>query len=444
MQMYLWRGPSFRAINGGDDASILYHEYTHGLSNRLDPRRRRRGRAELAAGRARWARAGATGTRRTSSSRSSRRSTPRAAGDVHMGVYTDATPNSIRTQALDCPVGARRRPARAAAVGSGGYTYGDFGRIGGGPEVHYDGEIWAETLWDLRTAIGSAEARAAGHAGRCGCRRRSRRSWTCATRSCSPTRPRAARSATRSGRSSPRAGWATTRRRPAPTTSRRSRTSRRRRAAGEPRGTIAGRVTDAATGAAAARARRVGARLARSRDGRRRRALHARPACPRAAMRASCITAPGYDRLLDAGRPSPRTRRRRSTRRCGATGPRGPAARPSTGSDELAPTGLRPARGDRPAPRARRGRRGASARRQGDGRDAAGGGRRRPLRGRPGARAAGTTRTAAAADVRIETATSTAAAWTIAATPTFGDASRHRMNVVVADGGRDGRRATCG
>src|SRR4051812_15044410 len=35
MQMYLWRGPAYRAVNGGDDAAILYHEYTHGLSNRL-------------------------------------------------------------------------------------------------------------------------------------------------------------------------------------------------------------------------------------------------------------------------------------------------------------------------------------------------------------------------------------------------------------------------
>ena len=35
MQMYLWAARRFRAVNSGDDASILYHEYTHGLSNRL-------------------------------------------------------------------------------------------------------------------------------------------------------------------------------------------------------------------------------------------------------------------------------------------------------------------------------------------------------------------------------------------------------------------------
>ena len=36
-------------------------------------------------------------------------------------------------------------------------TYGDFGKIAGGPEVHADGEIWLETLWDLRNALGSTE-----------------------------------------------------------------------------------------------------------------------------------------------------------------------------------------------------------------------------------------------------------------------------------------------
>ena len=34
MQMYLWRSP-FRNVSSGSDAAVLYHEYTHGLSNRL-------------------------------------------------------------------------------------------------------------------------------------------------------------------------------------------------------------------------------------------------------------------------------------------------------------------------------------------------------------------------------------------------------------------------
>src|SRR5207253_8942864 len=39
MQMYLFPGGGMNAgspiVNGGDDASVIYHEYTHGLSHRL-------------------------------------------------------------------------------------------------------------------------------------------------------------------------------------------------------------------------------------------------------------------------------------------------------------------------------------------------------------------------------------------------------------------------
>ena len=82
-----------------------------------------------------------------------------------MGAYVDAS-SRLRSSPLDCPVGASpvACPGRGAA-GSGGYTYGDFGRILGSAEVHYDGEIWAQTLWDLRVALGSAKARALVTAG---------------------------------------------------------------------------------------------------------------------------------------------------------------------------------------------------------------------------------------------------------------------------------------
>ena len=35
MQLYLFVGDGFRTVNGGDSAAIVWHEYTHGLSNRL-------------------------------------------------------------------------------------------------------------------------------------------------------------------------------------------------------------------------------------------------------------------------------------------------------------------------------------------------------------------------------------------------------------------------
>ncbi len=40
----------------------------------------------------------------------------------------------------------------------GGYTYGDFPTIGGTPEVHASGEVWAQTLWDLRERFGRSYA----------------------------------------------------------------------------------------------------------------------------------------------------------------------------------------------------------------------------------------------------------------------------------------------
>src|SRR5687768_4309381 len=75
-------------------------------------------------------------------------------GEVKVGRYLDGGQNIIRTQALDCPVGpvASACPDSAGA-GPGGYTYGDMGKVDVVPESHADGEIWAETLWDLRRRL---------------------------------------------------------------------------------------------------------------------------------------------------------------------------------------------------------------------------------------------------------------------------------------------------
>ena len=169
MQMYLFKSAASPAVNGGDDASVVYHEYTHGLSNRPD-RRRQRPRREP--GPARWARAGATGTRWTTSSQQGFVADTDADGEVVVGEYvTGDSVGGIRRQPLDCPVGSdapglpRQRPRRAR----GGFTYADLGRVGGFDastprfEVHDDGEIWSETLWDLRKALGASTAARADH-----------------------------------------------------------------------------------------------------------------------------------------------------------------------------------------------------------------------------------------------------------------------------------------
>ncbi|MFD0517235.1 M36 family metallopeptidase [Paractinoplanes durhamensis] len=159
MQMYLFlQDDLFLAGNSGDEADIVYHEYTHGLSNRLviDAN----GNSTLGA-----VQAGSMGEAWSDwyamdylVNEGLEKDTA-TIGDVLVGKYVTAG-TTIRSEPLDCTVGA---PATVCpgtpGAGSGGYTYGDFGRVyGGGAEVHADGEIWAQTLWDLRKAIGSKQA----------------------------------------------------------------------------------------------------------------------------------------------------------------------------------------------------------------------------------------------------------------------------------------------
>jgi hypothetical protein len=162
MGMYLWHAPGARypdgdpfiAANGADAADIVYHEYTHGLSNRLVVDAN--GVTTLGD-----VQAGAMGEGWSDwyamdylVRRGLMKDTP-SAGELRIGRYVTAG-GGLRSQPLDCPAGSTSRvcPGTAGA-GRGGYTYGDYGRVaGGGPDVHADGEIWAQTLWDLRTSLG--------------------------------------------------------------------------------------------------------------------------------------------------------------------------------------------------------------------------------------------------------------------------------------------------
>jgi extracellular elastinolytic metalloproteinase len=162
MQMYLFHQPNtgnldpFLASNGGDEADVVYHEYTHGLSNRLVVDAN--GVSTL-----NGAQPGAMGEAWSDwyamdfLNNLGFQPDPQGSGDVLVGRYVSENANLIRTQPMDCAVGApASRCPGTPDVGSGGYTYGDFGKIIGQPEVHADGEIWGETLWDLRRALGSS------------------------------------------------------------------------------------------------------------------------------------------------------------------------------------------------------------------------------------------------------------------------------------------------
>ena len=147
MEMFLFTN---RSLNGADTADVVYHEYTHGLTNRLvgsgtgldAPQSRAMGEG--------WSDWYAldfleqTGLRPDSGG---------STGDMTIGDYLQ--PGGLRRQGADCPVGPP-----SAGCPDGGYTLGDMGSVGAnGFEVHDDGEIWLETLWDLRDALGVTDAR---------------------------------------------------------------------------------------------------------------------------------------------------------------------------------------------------------------------------------------------------------------------------------------------
>src|SRR5581483_12167853 len=140
----------FLPTNGGDEADVVYHEYTHVLSNRLvvdAMGNSTLGNIQAGSMGEAWSDWYAMdflvnlGFQKDTN----------APGEVHLGSYLSLGQDLFRTEAIDCTVGA---PATVCpgtpGAGSGGYTYGDFGRIIGQPEVHADGEIWVQTLWDLR------------------------------------------------------------------------------------------------------------------------------------------------------------------------------------------------------------------------------------------------------------------------------------------------------
>lgn len=160
MQMYLWHFPGaddtqdpFVPTSSAFDASVEYHEYTHGLSNRLviDAN----GNSTL-----NDIQAGAMGEAWSDYyamdylvTKGFQKDTS-ASGEVLEGKYLMANKAPFRTMAIDCAVGANVKNCQNPGVKNGGYTYGDFPAIGGGPEVHSSGEVWAQTLWDLRKKFG--------------------------------------------------------------------------------------------------------------------------------------------------------------------------------------------------------------------------------------------------------------------------------------------------
>ncbi|MBA2561251.1 MAG: M36 family metallopeptidase, partial [Propionibacteriales bacterium] len=163
MQMYLqhvphtpygFDGDPFAPTNVGDEADTVYHEYTHGLSNRLVVDAN--GHSTLGP-----VQAGSMGEAWSDwyamdylVAQHVQRDRARS-GDVVLFQYDGLGVFLDRTEPIDCAVGEAPKRCTGGATGhTGGYTYADYGKVIGAPEVHSDGEIWAQTLWDLRNRVG--------------------------------------------------------------------------------------------------------------------------------------------------------------------------------------------------------------------------------------------------------------------------------------------------
>jgi extracellular elastinolytic metalloproteinase len=162
MQMYLFHFPGddtdpFIPSSSSNDASILYHEYTHGLSNRLvvDASGNSTLNSPQAGGMGEgWSdfyamdylvgKGFEKNTRRD--------------GEVIEGKYVIGG-GLFRNEAMDCRVGSTHANCVAPDGTQGGYTYGDTANLAGrGMEVHDVGEFWAQALWDVRERLGSEKA----------------------------------------------------------------------------------------------------------------------------------------------------------------------------------------------------------------------------------------------------------------------------------------------
>jgi extracellular elastinolytic metalloproteinase len=151
----------FVQANSGDDASVVYHEYAHGLSHRLvvdgD------GNSALESLQS-WAIDEGTSDWYAYDYLVAEGLVADAPGvaDIVDAEYLSRGESLFRTEPLDCKIGSTDPACDGdpdGSAGTGGYTLGDFARIIGWVEAHADGEIWMQTLWDLRDALGSAKCR---------------------------------------------------------------------------------------------------------------------------------------------------------------------------------------------------------------------------------------------------------------------------------------------
>ena len=134
---------------------MVYHEYTHGLSNRLvlfpdgTSGLTNQQSGSMGEGWSDW-------YAEDFLNNLGYKPDTAAVGDVVIGAITFA--GELRTQPIDCPVGAPAPCVGTPGAGPGGYTYGDFGKVLGFPEVHADGGSGWRRSGRVRQALGPTVA----------------------------------------------------------------------------------------------------------------------------------------------------------------------------------------------------------------------------------------------------------------------------------------------
>jgi Zn-dependent metalloprotease len=125
MQQYLFTSPN-PDRDSSMDGDVVFHEYGHGISNRLigNGSTALSGTQSGAMGEG-WSDYWATTLN----------------GDGAVGEYSTGNPNGIRRAPYTVPANTVHD------------SYADV--CSGGCQVHRDGEVWAATLWDLRTQLGA-------------------------------------------------------------------------------------------------------------------------------------------------------------------------------------------------------------------------------------------------------------------------------------------------
>lgn len=159
--------PHFTPTSAGLDASMVFHEYTHGLTSRLavdaagNEQLDQVQAAALAEGWSDYYALDYLASRRLV------RDTD-VDGEVVLAPYlvnvmTNTAGDEVRTLRnlpIDCPVDSSSTACvnwidKALPDGQpGGYTYGHMVDVWKRWEPHSASEVWSETLWDLRTALG--------------------------------------------------------------------------------------------------------------------------------------------------------------------------------------------------------------------------------------------------------------------------------------------------